>query len=90
MWIGRWHGDAGRTTNDCKNTQIAAVGWGSFALSAGQQASLAAGMKPTTIQTWGTYLPFMSLRTAYAAPIGGGTYTVTGFPTEGTQTVRLW
>jgi len=78
------------TNDDCKNMAIAWVGWGSFALSTAQIAALAAGMVPKTIQSWSTYLPFMSLRTAYSAPIGGGTYTVTGFPTEGTQPVRLW
>ncbi len=90
MRIGRWHADGDRTIHDCKSTAIAAVGWGSFALSSGQIAALAAGMPPTVIQTWGTYLPFMSLRPTYSAPIGGGTYTVTGFPTEGAQPVRLW
>lgn len=76
--------------DDCKSLTLAWVGWGSFALSASQIAGLASGMVPTVIQTWGTYLPLMDLRTTYTAPIGGGTYTVTGFPTGGTQPVRLW
>jgi len=78
------------TNDDCKNLTLAWVGWGSFAMPTAQMVALAAGMVPTTIQTWSVYLPFMDLKSAYAAPVGGGTYTVTGFPTVGAQPVRLW
>lgn len=78
------------TNDDCKNLTLAWVGWGSFAMTASQISALASGMVPTVIQTWSVYLPFMALSSAYAAPIGGGTYTVTGFPTVGNQPVRLW
>jgi hypothetical protein len=76
--------------DDCKALTLGWVAWGSFSLSASQIAALASGLPPTTIPTWTVYLPFMTLQSAYTPPIGGGTYTVTGFPTEGTQPVRLW
>lgn len=77
------------TNDDCKNLALAWVGWGGFAISDAEIAALANRMPPSKVP-WGTYLPFMAVRSAYSAPIGGGTYTVTGFPTEGTQPVRLW
>lgn len=77
------------TNDDCKALTLAWVAWGSFALTASQIAALANGMQPSWIP-WGVYLPFMQIQSAYTPPIGGGTYTVTGFPTEGAQPVRLW
>ncbi len=78
------------TNDDCKGLTLAWVGWGDFAISDAQIAALASRMPPSEIPNWGVYLPFMALKSVYSAPIGGGTYTVTGFPTEGTQPVRLW
>ena len=77
------------TNDDCKSLTLAWVGWGNFAISDAQIAALSNRMPPSRLP-WGTYLPFMALSSTYSAPIGGGTYTVTGFPTEGTQPVRLW
>lgn len=78
------------TLDDMKGT-IAWVARGSFALSSAQMAALAAGECARRIGPWTEYLPFMQAgQTTYRSPIGGDTYTVTGYPTADKQTVRLW
>ncbi len=89
MMVGRRYSRQ-LSLDDMKGT-IAWVARGSFALSAGQMAALAAGECPKTIGPWTEYLPFMQAgQTTYRSPIGGDTYTVTGYPASDKQTVRLW
>ncbi len=78
------------TNDDLKSSTVAWVARANASLSQGQMKALAALACPKEIAPWIEYMPFMVQASSYKAPIGGGTYTQTGFPTLGTQPVRLW
>ena len=76
--------------DDLKATTLAWVGRANAALSTAQMTALANLYPPKDIVPWVVYLPFLDQATTHVAPIGGLSYTVTGFPTVGKQPVRLW
>lgn len=88
MMIGRRY--CRQIVNDDMRGIIAWVARGSFALTTDQITALGRYASPRTIAPWDEYLPLMDVHTGYTAPIGGGTYTVTGAPTKSKQPVRLW
>lgn len=89
MMIGRRY--CRQIVNDDMKGTIAWVARGAFALTTAQMTALARLYPPRMVAPWDEYLPLITAQGSYVAPIGGGTYTVTGsWPPAGKQTVRLW